>query len=413
MQRDDFLSQIESLQTRLSELRQRLMRFGAPPVKAETFSDLRMAIEEMTVVEERLVDQSRELAAARQHAEAERERYRRLFEFVPDSYLVTDRRGMILEANEAAAALFRMPKESLPGKPLGFYVAREDFKSFLAEAAAARGKGEGDFATRLRRRQGDTFDALVTLTAADDNRVHWLIRDVTERKRAEERLRSSERLATMGATALLLAQEISNPLNDIFTTVQQLGRASVRDKNTMESPLGSTLRELTGEISHLRGLVQKFCSFSQPLNLHLDTVDVGRMIAELLAREAEHCAQQGVQVEQIMLRRLLVKADFERLKQALGNLCKNAVEAMPRGGRLTISGFTKDDYIHLDIMDTGVGVPEGLDIFDLFTTTKFQASGMGLPIARQTIIDHGGTITYTSVPGKTVFRVVLPRQPRA
>lgn len=413
MQRDNLLSQIESLQTRLGQLKQRARLADSQTVTSESLDDLRTAVEEITMLEEQLVQQSRQLAAARQLAETERERYQKLFEFAPDGYLVTDRRGIILEANAAAAALLRITKQSFIGKPLGFYVDRQDFNKFLADASAAR-RGRGrDFTTRLRRDQGDTFDVLVTLAMADDNCVRWLIRDITERKRTEERLRSSERLATMGATALLLAQEISNPLNDIFTTVQQLGRASVGNKKISEGPLGSTLQELTWELSHLRGLLQKFCSFSQPPNLSVDLVDVGRMISELLTGAARECAAHGVQVkmEQIVPQRLAVEGDYERLKQAFVNLCRNAVEAMPRGGKLTVSGSTSNGQVSLEFMDTGVGVPKGMDIFDLFTTTKFQAMGMGLPIAQQIIADHGGKISYTSAPGKTVFRVELPMTP--
>ncbi|HEU4345604.1 MAG TPA: PAS domain S-box protein, partial [Candidatus Binatia bacterium] len=227
MQRDHFLSQIESLQTRLGQLKQRARVSDSHTVTSDSLNNLRTAVEEMGVLEEQLVQQSRQLVAARQEAESERARYQKLFEFAPDGYLVTDRRGIILEANAAAAALLRTTKQSLLGKPLGFYVARQDFNKFLVDASAAR-RGRGrDFTTRLRPEQGDTFDVLVTLAMADDNYVRWLIRDITERKRTEDKVRSSERLATMGATALLLAQEISNPLNDIFTTVQQLGRASV------------------------------------------------------------------------------------------------------------------------------------------------------------------------------------------
>ena len=413
MQRDHFLSQLESLQTRLGQLKQRARLSDSHTVMSESLNDLRTAVEEMGVLEEQLVQQNRQLAAARQHAETERERYQKLFDFAPDGYLVTDRRGIILEVNASAAALFRIPKQSLLGKPLGFYVARQDFNKFLADASAAR-RGRGrDFTTRLRREEGDTFDVLVTLAMADDNYVRWLIRDITERKRTEEKLRSSERLATMGATALLLAQEISNPLNDIFTTVQQLGRASVAGKGISEGPLGSTLEELTWELSRLRGLLQKFCSFSQPLNLNLDSIDLGRMIAELLTPEARECAEHGVQIkmEQIVAQRVAVEGDHERLKQAFVKLCRNAIEAMPRGGKLVVTGSTSNGQVSLEFMDTGVGVPKGIDIFDLFTTTKFQAMGMGLPIAQQIIADHGGKVSYTSAPGKTVFRVDLPLTP--
>jgi signal transduction histidine kinase len=116
-------------------------------------------------------------------------------------------------------------------------------------------------------------------------------------------------------------------------------------------------------------------------------------------------------MEQIVAQRVAVEGDHERLKQAFVNLCRNAIEAMPRGGKLVVTGSTSNGQVSLEFMDTGVGVPKGIDIFDLFITTKFQAMGMGLPIAQQIIADHGGKVSYTSAPGETVFRVDLPLTP--
>ena len=104
-------------------------------------------------------------------------------------------------------------------------------------------------------------------------------------------------------------------------------------------------------------------------------------------------------------------ADAARLKQALLNLCKNAVEAMPGGGTLTVRGRPFAGQVSLEITDTGVGIPADVDIFQLFTTTKDYGTGLGLAIVRQIISAHQGTIAYHSVPGKgTTFTVSLPVQ---
>ncbi len=408
MQRDEFLNQIESLQTRVSELKQRVRQSDAQTMTGETLGELKTALEEITVLEDRLVERSREIAAAREHAEAERAHYQEHFEFAPDGYLITDRRGVILEANEAAADLLGLPKAYVVGKPLGYFIVREDLKRFLKDAARAQTGGVRDIATRLRREQGDTFDVLITLTAADKNCVRWIIRNITEFKRAEAKARSSERLSTMGATALLLAQEISNPLNDIYTTVQQLGRTVANDGADQEGPLNSTLQELSGEIRRLRGLVQRFCSFSTAREANVHLVNVADILRDVLAREISSWAERGILVEQNLLGEMNIQADYERLKQAFGSLCKNAAEAMPHGGKLIVQGYATDNEVTLHFIDTGMGVPKGIDIFDLFSTTKFQAMGVGLPIAQQIIADHGGTISYTTMPGKTVFRVKVP-----
>jgi hypothetical protein len=105
MQRDHFLSRVESLQERLSRVKERIGLSYRQPATTEALGDLRTALEEMTLLEQQLVEQNKELAAAQESAEEETHRYQNLFELTPEAYLVTDRGGVVIEANEAAAAL--------------------------------------------------------------------------------------------------------------------------------------------------------------------------------------------------------------------------------------------------------------------------------------------------------------------
>jgi signal transduction histidine kinase len=104
-----------------------------------------------------------------------------------------------------------------------------------------------------------------------------------------------------------------------------------------------------------------------------------------------------------------VWGDPDKLKQVFLNLIKNAFEAMPNGGTLTAKVYATADGVCAEISDTGVGIADGLDVFDLFRSTKTHGSGLGLPIARQIVLAHHGSIDYTSQLGQaTTFRVVLP-----
>jgi signal transduction histidine kinase len=106
----------------------------------------------------------------------------------------------------------------------------------------------------------------------------------------------------------------------------------------------------------------------------------------------------------------LIMADANKLKQVVLNLCKNAVEAMPAGGTLTLRGSSSEDNVILEITDTGVGIPSNVDIFTPFTTTKTSGTGLGLMIVRQIISMHKGQLTYSRENGtQTVFRLILPR----
>jgi two-component system NtrC family sensor kinase len=106
-----------------------------------------------------------------------------------------------------------------------------------------------------------------------------------------------------------------------------------------------------------------------------------------------------------------VVVDVDKIKQALLNLLKNAAEAMPRGGKITIEASTTDDSILIDITDTGTGIPLDIDAFEPFVTTKNEGTGIGLVIVRQVVTAHGGNISYRSRPGEgTTFHVELPRK---
>jgi signal transduction histidine kinase len=92
----------------------------------------------------------------------------------------------------------------------------------------------------------------------------------------------------------------------------------------------------------------------------------------------------------------LIRVDKERIKQVILNRCKNAAEAMPGGGVLTCKAYQLNDQVILEISDTGIGIPDGIDVFQLFKTTKADGTGLGLPIVQQIISEHRGTIEYVS-----------------
>jgi signal transduction histidine kinase len=134
------------------------------------------------------------------------------------------------------------------------------------------------------------------------------------------------------------------------------------------------------------------------------------LVLEMLSTEAPECRQLGITIAQDFLAGALwLSADPKKLKQVFLNIFKNAVEAMPAGGTLSISNGQDARQAWIDIADTGIGVAEDLDVFEAFTTTKAQGTGLGLSIVKKIMTAHGGNVTYTSTPGKgSVFRVIFP-----
>lgn len=104
----------------------------------------------------------------------------------------------------------------------------------------------------------------------------------------------------------------------------------------------------------------------------------------------------------------LVELDAAKMRQVILNLCKNAVEAMPDGGCLTLKGYRSRGMVVLEISDDGVGVRHDVNIFDLFKTTKPGGTGLGLPLVQQIVSAHKGTIAYKSESGRgATFQVSL------
>jgi signal transduction histidine kinase len=107
-----------------------------------------------------------------------------------------------------------------------------------------------------------------------------------------------------------------------------------------------------------------------------------------------------------------LRMDAEKMKQVVINLLRNAIEAMPDGGVVTAESGLVDGHARVAIRDTGPGLPEGIDVFQLFVTTKPRGTGLGLSIAQQIVLEHGGEITAESVAGQgATFTFTLPLAP--
>lgn len=233
---------------------------------------------------------------------------------------------------------------------------------------------------------------------------------IIEKTRLQEQLIESERLAAIGTTAAKLGHEIANPLNGMSMTLQLLERRLAREAGQVDAGATSAVKRLKDEITRLSQLLEDFRSISRREKYSFQPTALATVAGEVFAAEMEYYSARRIQVEQDFPPDLsLVVADRDKLKQALLNLCKNAVEAMPQGGTLTVRASNTGEQVVLEIMDTGVGIPAEVDIFELFSTTKASGTGLGLMIVRQIVAAHGGTITYASEPGKgTTFRLTLP-----
>ena len=344
-----------------------------------------------------------------------------LIDTTQDAVISIDRQGRVVLFNPSAERIFGYTKAEIQGQKVNLLMAEPYASEHGNYIAQYEQTGERRAIGRIltveaRRKNGEIFPIELSITEVtndESEEVHCaaFIRDVSEKARLQEQFIENSRLAAIGTTAAKFAHEVANPLNGMSLTAQRLERHLAGQPCYSDPAVQSTLRRLRDEIRRLNDLLDDFRSLSRREQYNFQLTALTAIAAEILAMEAENYAGKGVRVEQHLPPDLpLIQADRDRLKQALWNLCKNAVEAMPQGGTLTLHAHSSGADVILEIADTGAGIAPGVDIFEPFTTTKYSGSGLGLVVVRQVVAAHGGNITYSSEPGRgTTFRLVLPQ----
>lgn len=241
-----------------------------------------------------------------------------------------------------------------------------------------------------------------------------LLAQLRELKRVHELLRSNqaylvqnERLVEIGMLATKVAHELKIPLVTI-------GGYARRVKSTVgTSKFNAEMVDvIIAEVDRLLKINSEILEFSRRARLNIRECDLNAVVADSFNLFKDRFKNSGIRAEKkLFSSKLIVHADPERLKQVILNLIENSLEAMTRGGRLIVRTVRQNDYVVLEIEDTGIGMDkESMDnLFKLFYTTKEKGSGLGLPVSKKIIDDHGGTINVQSIPGSgTVFSVHLP-----
>ena len=219
----------------------------------------------------------------------------------------------------------------------------------------------------------------------------------------------NERLAAIGTLAAQLAHEVRNPLNSINLQLVLLDRRLARIGENERREMAGLVETARSEIVRLDGLVQESLSLASVDRLALRPGHPEDALRDTMLLMAPYARDRGIDVREAYAGLAVqVPMDREKLKQVLINLVRNAIEAMPDGGTLRVSSAVDGGHAVLRIADSGIGIPLGVDVFDLFVTTKADGTGLGLPIAKRIVEAHGGSLTYESRPGKgTTFTVAL------
>jgi two-component system nitrogen regulation sensor histidine kinase GlnL len=247
------------------------------------------------------------------------------------------------------------------------------------------------------------------------------VRDISRLRQLESEVRRGETLAAAGQMAVGLAHEIRNPLSAIRGAVQLMQR-ELGD----EARWGEYTAVLLKEVTRVNSIIEMLLDLGRPVTLHSVPLNVHQLLERVALLLEEEATSLGVQ----FVRRYdpslpPIMADEDRIVQVFHNLVRNAIEAMPGGGRLTLVTrlsmnplFAKVDLgqgqkslAEIQIADEGQGMPEATrdKVFTPFFTTKERGLGLGLALCHRIVEEHKGAIQVTSEPGRgTTVSCFLP-----
>jgi two-component system, NtrC family, sensor histidine kinase PilS len=280
--------------------------------------------------------------------------------------------------------------------------------------------GPHRFDVEGKRADGSRVILGMTLSPLTENGVQTgmvgVFKDLTQMRDMEEEMRRREWMATLGEMSAGMAHEIRNPLAALAGSMQMLRRDLPLD-DTSARLMDIAIREAT----RLDAIITEFLLYARPPALNLKDTDVNAVVSEtldLIRHEAQ--ARTGITLAvEPGPEAMTAQLDPDQIKQVFWNLATNAFEAMPSGGRLTIStgrrrirsGDRTGEVIEISFQDSGEGIKkEDLEkIFLPFFTTKKQGSGLGLAAVHRIVDLHGGWIRVDSKPGKgSRFVVCVP-----
>ncbi len=231
----------------------------------------------------------------------------------------------------------------------------------------------------------------------DINRIIEMRRDITHRTHMEQRLQQAEKMAAIGELSTYIAHEIRNPLFAIGGFANSLLRSSSLDEAAREK-----VDIILKESKRLDAILKTTLNFARPTDASISEVDLNRMTSETLELMRIGCDDRGLRFL-VNLGESLPKAkgDPDMFKQCLINLVKNAIEAMAKGGTLTVTTGMTQTHVFVTVQDTGHGIPDALreKVFSPFFSTKDKGAGLGLAMTKKIVEEMGGFVELVSKEG--------------
>ncbi len=349
-----------------------------------------------------------------------------VIEASPDSIIVADKSGDVIMYNAAAEQLLGYPFGEVVGRRAKFFnlyprrLARRTREMIIEDRSGRKGiLKPTEF--YVRNKDGQMIETSLSASIlydaqGDEIGSIAIFKDMREFSRMkgrlseiEDRLIQSERLAAMGRLTSQIAHEINNPLYGIMNTLELL-KGAIPEESKRRRLLDMSL----SEVERLSVMLKNMLTFSRPGEEARSDVDINKFLEGGLLLMEKQLHESGIKLVARYKEGLpLVRVSQNQMRQVFLNILKNALEAMPQGGVLSVTTEQEGVKLKVVIGDTGIGMTEEVrkKIFDAFFTTKEQVKGvgLGLSVCYGIVRDHGGEILVDSEPGKgSVFTIALP-----
>ncbi len=359
---------------------------------------------------------ARDMSAQRRAERALRRseaRWRAIVESAVDGIVVINRHGRIESFNPAAARMFGYAAGEVLGRNVSMlmpepYASEHDHYIRRYQMTGERriiGIGRE---VAARRKDGTTFPAHLSvgeLTIDGEQMFTGIVRDLTERASLEMRLREESGLVRIGELAAVLAHEVKNPLAAVSGAIQMLAEHLTSEDDRAIAQ--EVLRRLDG----LGALMTDLLVYARPPRPRMGTVDVSELFRALVAFFNADPEWRGLTVS-VHGQIPPLEADPELLKVGFQNLLVNAAQAMHGRGEIVVEVHAADRLVHIDIKDTGPGIPPEVreKLFTPFFTTKAKGTGLGLATVKRIADAHRGQVEILrSGRDGTTVRLTLPR----
>jgi two-component system, sporulation sensor kinase E len=336
------------------------------------------------------------------------EKFRTFMETASDLMFITDAAGLFTYVNEAMLHVLGYSKEEMLSMPFAEILDRDNLEYAKMKRRQFVEWGEDIHQLVWETKTRKKIFGEMKASGIYDGEGHFqgirgVFRDVTERKKVEE----SQRLAELGKLASDMAHEVNNQVAIIAS------RASIAlMRNPENKDIEKDLKIIADQCDEVKDIVKRLLLFSKPSKGDLKIVDILEPLNLVVNLVEDQFLKHNVNIVKKTKSPLPpVRMDEKQIQEVFMNLLRNAFEAMPDGGTISITATQTDDTVQIDVTDTGTGISKSdlSRIFDPFFTTKENGTGLGLSVCYGIIQAHKGNLKYSSKPGEgTTASVVLP-----